>query len=165
MNQGIVFVWETEEELRERMRWETDSLKRTRLQMLWLLVKERVQRRKELAEKLGVNKEVVGDWIRAYEAGGIEGLLKVGKAGGSESSLPAEVIEKLKQKLKEAEGFKSYKEIVKWVSEACGIETTYWVVYYTVREKLGGRLAVARRSHVKKKLKLKLNSKQHLSDD
>ena len=52
--------------------------------------------------------------------------------------MPEEVIEGLKKKLGEAEGFGSYKEIVKWIKESYEIETTYWVMDYTVRKKLGG---------------------------
>ncbi|MGH9879338.1 MAG: helix-turn-helix domain-containing protein, partial [Nitrososphaerales archaeon] len=125
------------------------------IQMLYLLRSKQAKNRKEAARLLGVYRETIGDWLRKYERGGIEALLELKPRGGSESTLPKEVIAALKEKLADPKGFSTYHEVQRWVEQSFGINTTYWVIYYTSTQVLGARPAVARRSHVKKKKVMK----------
>lgn len=140
MNKGMPWIVETSEELRKLMGSEKDERNRTRLEALLLLQTGQARTRKEIAARLGVNRETVGDWIRAYEWGGRSRMLERDLGGGSQSSLPEEVVEGLKARLREGAGFGNYEELVRWVKERYGCEASYDVIYYTVRKKLeGGR--------------------------
>lgn len=151
MNKGLPWILENTDELRNLIHAETDGWRRTKLQVLLLLKTRQARTRQAVAASLGVNAETVGDWITNYERGGLERMLAVGSSGGSASSLPDQVLEALKTKLADPVGFGSYHEIVRWVEESFGVETNYSIMYYTVTKKLGGRLAVARPTHIKKK--------------
>jgi transposase len=150
MNQGMVLIRESEKQLQEMMRKESKVQKRERIQMLYLLVSKQAKNRKEVARLLGVYRETVGDWLRLYESGGIERLLEIKPKGGKVSSLPKEVIEAIKDKLSNPEGFTTYHQLQHWVEQEFKINTTYWVIYYTATELLSARLGVARRSHTKR---------------
>jgi len=145
VNKGMPWILETSEELRKLIGSEEDEKKRTRLEALLLLQTGQARTRKEIAARLGVNRETVGDWIRAYEWGGRKRMLETDMGGGSQSSLPEEVVEGLKARLKEGTGFGKYEEIVRWVKEKYGCEASYDVIYYTVRKKLENGLVRGKR--------------------
>lgn len=151
MNQGMPAIWESEKELQEMMRKESDVDKRERIQMLYLLRSKQARNRKEVGRLLGVYRETVGDWLLKYEQGGLGKLLEIGSRGGSQSSLSKEVVEGMRNKLAQPAGMSSYHALLAWVMATFAITTTYRVVYYTATKILNARLAVARKSHIKKK--------------
>lgn len=155
MNQGMSAIWESEKELQEMMKKESDVDKRERIQMLYLLRSKQARNRKEVARLLGVYRETVGDWLVKYEQGGLGKLLEIGPRGGSQPSLPKEVVEAMRKELARPSGFSSYHALLAWVIATFAITTTYRVVYYTATKILGARLAVARKSHIKKKKAMK----------
>jgi transposase-like protein len=132
---------------------ERDSRKWTRLQMLYLLRTGQATDRSQVARLLGVYRETVGEWLANYEQGGLTKLLEIGQASGAVSSLPAEVIAAMRAKLADPTGVRSFQALRRWVEQTYGLKTTYGIVYYTATQILDGRLAVARRSHTKKKRK------------
>lgn len=151
MNQGMVFVWESKERLLEMISKESDANKLRRLQLLYLLATREARTRKRASQLLGVHRKTVGYWIKAYESGGLEGLLEIKQSTGMVSSLPEEVIEAMRAKLSEPTGVASFKALQHWVEESFKIVTSYRVIHYTAEKVLGARLAVGRRSHLKKK--------------
>jgi transposase len=155
MNKGMPAIWENVAELREMIRNEKDGLDRTKLQMLLMLRSNARRRRNEAAACLGVHRKTVGDWMRKYEQGGLTKLLEKKSKGGSQSSLPLEVIEGMRKQLAEPSGFSSYKHLLAWVMKTFSITTTFWVVYYTATKILNARPAVARKSNIKKKRVMK----------
>lgn len=165
MMRGMMAIWESEKELQEMMRKESEVHKRERIQMLYLLRSNQARNRKEVARLLGVNRETVGDWLLKYEQGGLGKLLEIAPKGGSQSSLPAEVIEGMRKKLAEPAGFSSYKALLAWVKKTFAITTTFWVVYYTATKILNARPAVARKSNIKKKRVQKKHSNPALHSE
>jgi len=151
MNQGMPAVWEEADQLRELMNEQSDSRLRTRLQMLYLLRCGAVANRIEVAHLLGVGRQTVGRWLRRYEHGGVQALLKRGQASGKVSSLPPEVIAGMRAKLAQPIGVGSFRALQQWVEQTYHFQTTYRVIWHTATDILGARLAVARRTHIKKK--------------
>lgn len=151
MNNGITAIIETSAELRALMVEQQNPRLLQRLQMLYLLATRQARNRTEVARLLGVHRETVGAWLQLYQDKQLAGLLQLGQAPGADSSLPAEAIEGMRQKLATPQGVASYKELRRWVETTYELSTSYRVVYYTATEVLGARLAVARRSHIKKK--------------
>ena len=147
------------------MRKESDVNKRERIQMLYLLRSKQARNRTEVARIIGVNRETVGGWLTKYEQGGLSKLLKIEPRGGSQSSLPKEVIEGMRNQLAKPQGFKSYHELLAWVMKTFPIKTTYWIVYYTATKILNARPAVARKSNIKKKRVMKKPSKPALKTE
>jgi len=151
MNQGMPYVWESVESLREMSSKQTDGRKSKRLQLLYLLASRHATTRSGAAQLLGVNRETVGQWLRQYEHGGLDRLLAIKQPPGLLSSLPEEVIEAMRGKLQDPVGVASFKALQEWVAQSFGLQTSYRVIHYTATHLLGARLAVGRRSHVKKK--------------
>jgi transposase len=151
MNQGMLVVWEDADQLRKLMSQQSDSRLRTRLQMLYLLRIGAATNRCEVARLLGVSRETVGSWLHLYECGGLAALLRLGQAPGAVSSLPPQVLAGMREKLAQPLGCASFRELHRWVEQTYQIRTTYRVVHYTATAVLGARLAVARRSHIKKR--------------
>jgi transposase len=151
MNKGMPAIRESVEELRVKIRKEKDGINRTKLQMLLMIRSKSGRRRNEVAACLGVNRKTVGDWLIKYEDGGLPKLLEKKSKGGSQSSLPIEVIEGMRKHLADPSGLGSYKELLDWVMKTFSITTTFWVVYYAATKILNARPAVARKSHVKKR--------------
>jgi transposase len=151
MNQGMPAVWEETSQLRELMSQESDSRLRIRLQLLYLLRSGAAANRTQAARLLGVERETIGQWLRLYERGGLAALLKLGQAPGKVSSLPPKVIAGMHAQLAEPTGVASFRALQHWVEQTYHLQTTYHVVWYTATQVLGARLAVARRTHIKKK--------------
>lgn len=158
MNQGMLMVWEDADQLCELMSQQADSRLRTRLHMLYLLRIGAARNRIQLARLLGVERETVGAWLHLYERGGLAALLRLGQASGAPSSLPLHVQAGMREKLAQPLGLASFRELHRWVEQTYQIQTTYRVVHYTATQVLGARLAVARRSHIKKKQPMRRSS-------
>lgn len=158
MNQGMLMVWEDADQLCELMNQQSDSCMRTRLQMLYLLRIRAACNRIQVARLLGVERETVGAWLRLYERGGLAALLRLGQAPGALSSLPPHILAGMREKLAQPLGLASFRELHCWVEQTYQIQTTYRVIHYTATQVLGARLAVARRSHIKKKRVMRRSS-------
>lgn len=141
MNRGMPAIWESKEALNRMIQEQTDSQKSLRLKMLYLLQTGQARNRKHLAELLDLNRETVGAWMRRYESGGIESLLRTGRASGRAPSLPGNVIEALGKKLANEPDRPSPGQLVSWIDQTYGLKTTYRVVYYAVTKVLGHRLS------------------------
>ena len=151
MNKEMILVKEEPEALVEMMKKEKDARKLPRLQMLYLIATRQAKTRQEVGQLLGIHGETVGKWLTRYETGDIPYLLEIKAKGGSKSSLSAEVIAAMKDKLSEPQGVRTYHQLKVWVEQKFALITTYWVIYYTATVLLKSRLAVARKSHIKKK--------------
>ena len=158
MNQGMLMVWEDADQLCQLMNQQADSRLRTRLQMLYLLRIGAARNRIQVARLLGVERETVGAWLRLYERGGLAALLRLGQPRGAASSLPPHIQAGMREQLAQPLGLASFRELHRWVEQTYHIQTTYRIVHYTARQVLGARLAVARRSHIKKKKPMRRSS-------
>lgn len=151
MNQRMPFVWEPAPYLRELISKAQNKQKALRLQLLYLLATQQAASRTQAAALLGLDRETVTSWLTKYEQGGLAALLDMAKPAGLPSSLPAVVIEAMRLKLQDPVGVASFKALHAWVEEQFQLHTSYRIIHYTASQVLGARLAVGRRSHVKKK--------------
>lgn len=115
-----------------------------RVQALYLLKTAQVETVQHLAVVLGRNRVTVQRWLRQYRNQGLTGLLSVKRSPGRRQIIPNGAVERLKQELKEPEGFQSYGEVQTWLEAELGIKASYKVVHATVRYKLQAKLKVPR---------------------
>jgi transposase len=145
-------ISEPVEKLERLVRKEKDAQIQRRFHMLLLLKSEEAKSRSAAARHLGVHRNTIADWLGRYEDGGLETLCEIGEPGPDpgQQSIPGDVMQKLKQRLAEPEGFGSYKEIQQWLAEEQGVELCYSTVHGIVRYDLGAKPKSPRPSHPKK---------------
>ena len=145
-------VTESVDELERLVRKEKDAQIQRRFQMLLLLKTGEAKSRSGAARQLGVHRHTVSDWVELYEEGGIEKIQEVEDPGPEpgQQSIPPEVMESLKERLSEPEGFGSYKEIQRWLAEEQDLELCYSTVHGIVRYDLEAKPKSPRPSHPKK---------------
>jgi transposase len=153
---------ESIEWLEEQVHAEQDAQVQRRLHMLLLLktgeAKSReAESRSAAARHLGVHRNTIANWLELYEDGGTEALREIEDPGPDpgQQSIPSEVMEKLKKRLSQPEGFGSYKEIQQWLAEDHEVDLPYSTVHGIVRYDLGAKLKTPRPSHPKKASKSK----------
>lgn len=153
MNKAVPKIKETAEEIRERLKNESQVKKQNRLQALYLIVTKQAKSRSKVAEMLGFNRNTISEWFQLYEIGGLEKLLEIYKPAGAKPKIPSEAIEEIKQKLATRKGFRTYKEIHELVVKKYGVEVVYSGVHSLVRYRLEAKAKVPRPSNPKKKKK------------
>ena len=151
MNKALPEIRESVEELKEQLRQETRARRKQRLQALYLLKSDQAKSRTQVGELLGVSRRTVGEWLERYEQGGLEKLLRLDTHSNRAYSLSEEQDARLRQKLSEPEGFKSYTAAHAWVNETFGLDLDYKAVHQIVRYRHRAKLKVARKSHTKKR--------------
>ena len=147
---GLPEIAESASELKAMMNREKEPVKRKRLQVLYVVASGAVASRQEAALVVGVGRNAVGKWLRAYEEEGLEGCLRVQKAPGRVGSLSAEQEGQLVEALKQPSGFASYERVRAWLEEHFGVKMSYAAVFKLVHVKLGASPKVPRKSHLKK---------------
>jgi transposase len=150
-------VSEPVEELQRLVQKEKDAQIQRRFQMLLLLKTGEAKSRSGAARQLGVHRHTVSDWVTLYEEGGIEKIQEIEDPGPEpgQESIPEGVMEVLKKRLAEPEGFGSYEEIRQWLAEEHGVELSYSTVHGIVRYELNAKPKAPRPSHPKKTRKSK----------
>ena len=90
--------------------------------------------------------------MKRYEHGGLNALLTIEEPGAKpgQKTLPQEVMDSLKERLKEESGFRSYSEIQVWLFQTHRLEVNYKTIYRIVRYDMKAKLKVPRKSHKKK---------------
>jgi transposase len=137
--------------LEERLAKTKDAKRKRRVHLLVLICSGQVRSRGAAAKHLGVHRNTVGEWLSAYENGGLDALLDIRAPGakpGQKVLTPA-VLKALKEQLQD-EGFCSYKQVRQWLEQEFGLDIPYTTVYGLVRFRLGSKLKRARPQHVKK---------------
>lgn len=89
---------------------------------------------------LGCNESTIYRWLCRYQSQGLAGLLQVKASPGKPSKLAPEVLNKLRARLAERVGFRSYGEIQFWLEQECGVSAAYQTVHGIVRYKLNSNL-------------------------
>lgn len=145
-------VVEDLDELREQLRQERDAERQRRLHLLVLIASGQVRTRQEAAEYLAVHRITIGQWLKRYEQGGLEGLLRLGARGApaEQRTISAAAYEALQARLAEPEGFGSYGEVQQWLAEEWGEAVAYKAVHRLVHERLKAKLKRPRPRHPKK---------------
>jgi transposase len=143
-------IAETAEYLEKSLKKAKSASQKERLQMLWWLKTGQVRQHHELSRLLGRSPASVTRWLQQYRQGGLAKLLEVKTAPGAQKKIQGEALEKLKYRLNSPEGFTSYKAIVEWLDEECGLKVKYDTVNRFVREKLKADLKASRPVKCKK---------------
>ncbi len=130
------------EKLERLVRKERDAQIQRRYHMLLLLKTGEAESRSGAARHLGVHRNTIADWLELYEEGGLDRLREVGEPGPDpgQQSIPSDVMEVLKDRLAEPEGFDGYKEVQQWLAEEHDVELCYSTVHGIVRYDLGAEL-------------------------
>lgn len=143
---GVVKINITEsgETLKTLLGQQKTPVGKERVQALYLLKTGGAETVEHLAVLLGRHRVTVQGWLRQYREGGLSELLKENKRPGRKRSIPSWAVEKLREELKDPEGFSSYGEVQKWLKAVLGVSASYKVVHATVRYHLKAKLKVPR---------------------
>ncbi len=142
-------ITETAAYLEKSLKQAKSGTCKERLQMLWWLKTGQVNEHQELSRRLGRGHSTITRWLNSYRTGGLSQLLEVKTAPRAEPKIQGEALAKLKQRLDSPEGFSSYRAIVEWLEQECGLEVKYDTVNRFVREKLKAKLKVPRPQSLK----------------
>lgn len=142
-------IQESATELAERVQAETQPKLKERLQVLYLLALPKAMSISEIAHVVGKHRGTLQRWLSDYQKQGLDQFLKIQEVTGRPRVIPAWAVERLKRRLAEPEGFKSYGAVQRWLSERLGIEAEYATVHHLVRYRLKAKLKAARPVHLK----------------
>lgn len=131
-----VDIIESAEELKALLSDQKLARFRDRVRALYLRRTGRAQTRRELAALLGCNESTIYRWFCTYQTEGLKGLLQIKTSPGKPSLLLPDVLEKLRQRLQERKGFRSYGEIQQWLEQEYDVQAAYATVHGIVRYKL-----------------------------
>ena len=139
-------------DLERQLRQERQALRKQRFHLLVLIGRGEVESVQQAAKRLAVHRNTIGEWLRRYREGGLEGLLEVGQSGAPRGArhIPTPVLMDLKARLQARDGFANYAEVQQWLEEEYGLKIPYGTVYRTVRERLQAKLKRPRPRHEKK---------------
>lgn len=150
MRRRLPEIKESVEELKGRLRVEKRARIRQRIQVLYLLKAHTAHTILDIAQILAIHRATIGRWLRWYELGGLEAMVEIRTKPNRRPLIEPVILGVLKERLKEPEGFRSYREIYLWLKEEHGLEIAYRTVHQVVRYRLGAKPKVARREHIKK---------------
>lgn len=115
-----------------------------KLQLLYWLKSGAVKQHQELAARLERNPSTISRWLQKYRQGGLCALLEVKTSPGKPCEINGEMLQRLQERLKQPQGFKSYIEIEQWLQQEFGKVVKYKTVHKTVRYRLKAKLKVPR---------------------
>jgi transposase len=150
MKKSLPKINEDVSELKRSMKTEKDDRLRERIHMLYLIKSEEAKTRISVAQILSRNRNTIGNWLDTYEKEGLSGLLTIKTKPNRRLSIPSDVLQHLEQKLRNPEGFKSYKAIQVWIQQEFSISVPYQTLHGIVRYRLKAKPKVGRKSHIKK---------------
>jgi transposase len=124
---------------------------KSRIQMLILLRKKGPMSKLQLGEALAVSANTAQDWRKAYQAGGMEELLRYERGGNKPSLISAAAHKSIASRLNNPQGaLRSYVELQQWIDEKFVPGIKYTTVNEYAKRHFGAKLKVARKSHVQK---------------
>ena len=135
MNRGLPDITESSTELKDRLRGESVGYKKQRLTALYLLQSGNAKNRKQVADLIGVNRQTVGHWLDAYQAGGIDQMLDRRYSPGRVPLLSEAQRHELRAELDKPSGFSSYGEIQQFIASTYQVEMSYKAVYSLIHDK------------------------------
>ena len=135
----------TQEEISEALKIHNKAHQQRRLLAI-VMATLGIFTREQIAQALSQGRATIGRWIKTYQHGGIDALLKRNYQG-RKPTLCREDADALKQVLQKGR-FKTAKEIQQWLAKERGVELKLSGVYYWLN-KLTGRHKVPRKVHDK----------------
>lgn len=145
-------IKETAEQLKGLLTYEQSAKRRSRLHLLFLIASGEVNSRQEAADRLVVHRNSVCAWLKGYQAGGLEQMLRIGTPGPKpvQKSLSPPVFRALEKQVN-GEGFSGYTHAQEWLRSEFGRDLPYSTVHKLIRYRLGAKLKRARPRHQKKR--------------
>ena len=150
MNKALPEIKEDISQLEDMLKKEKDARLKERIHALYLIKSKQAKNRTSVANLLSKHRITIGNWLKTYENKGITGLLTIETHPNRKSSIPPDVLEKLKEKLQDPNGFKGYKSIQIWIFTQFGIDIPYKTLHGIVRYRLKAKPKIGRKSHIKK---------------
>ena len=150
MNKALPKIRERVEELREKLKSESQVKRQNRLQAVYLIATKQAKSRGEVSRMLGFNRNTISAWFSLYEEKGLEKLLDIYSPSGAKPKLTEAAKTEIREILASEKGFRSYKEIHQLVVEKHQIEVCYRAVHELVRYKLSAKAKVPRPGNPKK---------------
>lgn len=144
-------ITESETLLLELLKSEKNTKNKEKLQVLYWLKTKQVESGGQIAGLSGHHQTTISRWLSKYRSGGLEAMLGRKEGSGKKGIISTRAIAKLKEELKDSEGFSSYKEIHTWLKLFYDYEVSYSAVHKLVRYKLKAKLKVARPVNIKQK--------------
>ena len=150
MNKKLPTIKESTAFLHQKLKAESDSQKRLRLQALYLLATKQARSRQALSQLLAVHRNTVATWLSLYDDGGLEKMLAIKKPEGRKSSLSEQALKALKERLQTTTGFATYREIHQFLRDEHHVPIGYGAVHRLVRYQLQAKPKRPRPSNPKK---------------
>jgi transposase len=150
MNKALPNIKEDISQLEQMLKTEKDARLKERILALYLIKTKQAKTRIAVSKMLAKYRTTIGDWLKEYEKNGMSGLLTIQTHSNRKSSIPPDVLQQLKQKLKDPEGFNGYKAIQIWIANEFNITIPYKTLHGIVRYGLKSKPKVGRKSHIKK---------------
>ena len=105
----------------------------------------------QLATALAVSHNSAQTWRKAYQSGGVEGMLRYERGGNKPSLIDEKAHKSIEKRLNNPQGaFRSYTELQQWISEQFVPGIKYTTVNEYAKRHFGTKLKIARRSHIQK---------------
>jgi hypothetical protein len=137
-------IHESPEQLQRLLKTLRQPVLYQRVYALLLLASQQATTRIQVARLVGANRETVGDWLRTYDAGGLEALLTIRTPPGATSRLTPEARADLERALHDPEGCPDYPASRDWLWQQHGIPYRTESLANLCRATWGTRSKVAR---------------------
>lgn len=149
MNRSIrIEIQETAEELKQLHKQQPDKHLAQRLWFLYLLKTGTLKRLSQGPDLLNQHRHTLGRWLKAYETGGLTGLMQRESPPGQSSRIPPELAAKFEERLNTTGFPGGYVEAYAFAQEH-GWEVGYFGVRKYLKTHFGTQLKVARPQHFK----------------
>lgn len=129
-------ISESVETLQQLLSQQKTAKKQQRVQVLYWVKTKQAETVEHLATLVGRHRTTVSRWLREYRTGGLVELLNIQTSPGRTRKIPPSVEAKLREELKDPQGFSSYKEIQVWLKAMCDLDVGYTVAHKLVRYRL-----------------------------
>jgi transposase len=152
MRERFPDITESVDDLEKMLRSARDAQVRRRIHLLLLIRSGQVKTRSQAAGHLAVHRNSIYTWLRLYESGGLEGLLRIqqGAPKAEQKTLSEPVFQALQVRLRQNGFPNGYLQVQRWLKDEFELDVPYKTVHGIVYYRLKAKLKRARPSHVKK---------------
>lgn len=148
---AIITINESLEELGLLYKKTRNHKSKLRIKSLILTKINKFKTRAELSNHLGIGLRTLFDWIKKYQAEGIEVMINSTSGGKHHMVIPPEIKESLREKLNNSEDpLQGYNDAVFWVKSKHNIDLNYHTLRSFMIVNFGTKLKQPRKSHYKK---------------
>jgi hypothetical protein len=150
MNTPMPPIHETPMELKALLSEAREAQTHRRVQALDLLQTAQARTRRQVARRLGGNRDAVGRWLAVYARGGRAQMLTMAKAPGQVPLVSPAMPQALRDRLSQPDGVASDHAMWHWLRHVYGVPLADNTVHKFVRDTLRATLQVPRTSPIKK---------------